>query len=1053
MSGFCPACGGTLTAAGDCRSCQLGLVWDEDEPEPAGPAEPADGGRRFGSYDLLEIIGRGGMGTVYRARQRGTDRLVALKMMQLQHLPDAEIQARFRSEVRHAASLTHPHILPLYEVGHQDGVPFFSMKLAERGSLADPLRAGPLPPREGAELVASIARAVHHAHQHGILHRDLKPGNILLDADGKPYVGDFGLARALDDAPSLTLTGVILGTPQYMAPEQAGGDPRAAGVASDVYSLGAVLYHALTGRAPFQGETPVSILRRVIDEAPVPLRTLQAGVARDLEIICLKALEKAPAGRYLSAAALADDLERWLGGQTILARPATPAERAWRWARRNRALAAVSVSLALLLLATTIGSTLAASRLAQAGRAAQVELHRAQILEARATRRSGRAGHRLESLATLEKAAGARATREVRDEVAAALALEDVRVLSRRPIVASALPTLAFDATLSRYSCQGVVGGLSLHATDDGRELALFRDARAEPFLEINFGFSPDGRFLAARFLNGKTVVWEAEGGRVVFDWSGDTALRPVLAFSPDNRHVAYTPASGGVQVFDLADGANSAPQVIDSEPFVIQGLAYSPDGRRLAFADEGHLLQDRSGPRARPGRLRIVDLASGTSICEVASSSGWVVLAWHPSGERIAVANGRGDVLILDATTGQERQSLRGHRSIVVGLAYDRSGERIISSGLDSTTRLWDADSGTERWLLPGADPCFRVAREGDRVGFNLDGNTAAVLQLIHSDVLRTWQPPAVPGPPLALDFSRDGKLLGLASFGLLRVLEVATGRLLPPLELPGRRRASLWFDPVANGVYGSSLDEGVFYWPYTLAADGPRFGERQARPIAGGNLLSFLSRDGRLAGMVTIGGAQGQAVVALDGSRPAIPLDTAVGLGMLSISPDGRFVARGSWQPRGIRVWDLNSGKIVAELENGQQAFVFFSADGRWLLTRTAEAARFWNVPDWSAGPVVPSEWREIPSAPADFSAAGGLLALIQGPERVQILDAADGTPLIQLESPIPLTNNRVRFSPDGSQVAMVGENHGVQLWDLRALRRELAARGVDWPEPAAR
>jgi serine/threonine-protein kinase len=320
----------------------------------------------LGGYEVLAELGRGGMGVVYKARQLEPERLVALKVIRtdrLEELPDAERRAwleRFRREAQMVAALDQPaQIVTLYEVGEDQGRPFFTMRLIEGGSLAQWLRqversAGAAELRRRAQrpyarLLAMVARAVDYAHQRGILHRDLKPGNILLDADGEPLVSDFGLARRLDQTGSLVAS-AIEGSPPYMAPEQATSAGGAAVIASDVYSLGAILYELLTGRPPFQGKDTFDTLLQVIGREPTPPRRLDPRLSRDLETICLKCLHKEPGRRYRSAAELAEDLENWLAGRPIHARPAGLAERLWRWCRRNpvpaTAAAVVLISLA-----------------------------------------------------------------------------------------------------------------------------------------------------------------------------------------------------------------------------------------------------------------------------------------------------------------------------------------------------------------------------------------------------------------------------------------------------------------------------------------------------------------------------------------------------------------------------------------------------------------------------------------------------------------------------------------------------------------------------------
>jgi tetratricopeptide (TPR) repeat protein/TolB-like protein/predicted Ser/Thr protein kinase len=295
---------------------------------------------RIGHYQILEEIGRGGMGVIYRARQQHSGRIVALKRVLSFHSDSPETLARFRREAEAASLLDHPNILPIYEVGESDdGLPFFAMKFAPGGSLKEVGPALNHAPGQIVPLMVKVARAVQSAHSQGLLHRDLKPGNILLDGRGEPLVSDFGLAKWLDAASDLTRTLTIFGTPGYIAPEQAHGPTVRSGPASDIYSLGAILFDLLAGRPPFLGEHALTVVSQAVEKPAPPLRSLVPSIDRDLETICARCLDRDPAARYSSADALADDLERWTQGESILARPISPLARIWRWARRNRVLA------------------------------------------------------------------------------------------------------------------------------------------------------------------------------------------------------------------------------------------------------------------------------------------------------------------------------------------------------------------------------------------------------------------------------------------------------------------------------------------------------------------------------------------------------------------------------------------------------------------------------------------------------------------------------------------------------------------------------------------
>ena len=369
--GTCPECGSASRVGRSlCLSCLLsagvdanGQNGDASAVDPAkaetlddvlGELDVCDAEWRIGNYQILEEIGRGGMGVIYRARQRHSRRIVALKRILSYHADSQETLARFRREAQAAASLDHPNILPIYEVNEcDDGLPFFSMKFAGGGSLLDAAPALRGEPRRSVALMAKVARGVQYAHGQGILHRDLKPGNVLLDGRGEPLVSDFGLAKWLDTSSHLTRTLTIFGTPGYIAPEQVNGSSGKLGPTSDVYSLGAILFDLLTGRPPFLGEHALKVIQQASEKPAPKLRTLMPGLDRDLETICAKCLEREPGARYRSAGDLAEDLERWLEGRHIIARPVSPAARAWRWTRRNPVVAGMAAL--LLVLGSTVG--------------------------------------------------------------------------------------------------------------------------------------------------------------------------------------------------------------------------------------------------------------------------------------------------------------------------------------------------------------------------------------------------------------------------------------------------------------------------------------------------------------------------------------------------------------------------------------------------------------------------------------------------------------------------------------------------------------------------
>ena len=349
-SGVCGKCGSKLFAdapQGLCSLCLfktgLGSILEESVGPTRGDSlESAEIQMEFGDYELLGEIGRGGQGVVYRARQKSLNRPVALKVIGLGRWATKAHVKRFRLEAEAAASLNHPCIVPIYEVGEREGACYFSMGLVEGGQLDAIVRREPMPIRQAVELMAKVARTVHYAHEHGILHRDIKPGNILLDAKGEPHLTDFGLARLVESESTVTRTLEVIGTPSYMAPEQALGNNADVSDATDVYGLGAVLYQLLTGHPPFAGGTTYETIKLLLETEPRPPRLLNPRIDRDLSTICLKCLEKDPQRRYSSALAFAEDLERWLKHEPVHARPTGIFTRGRKWVRRNPTTALLS---------------------------------------------------------------------------------------------------------------------------------------------------------------------------------------------------------------------------------------------------------------------------------------------------------------------------------------------------------------------------------------------------------------------------------------------------------------------------------------------------------------------------------------------------------------------------------------------------------------------------------------------------------------------------------------------------------------------------------------
>src|SRR5262245_50403711 len=510
--------------------------------------------RYFGDYELLEEIARGGMGVVWKARQVSLNRTVAVKMLLAGKFSSPEFVQRFRAEAEAAANLQHPHIVAIHEVGEHDGHQYFSMDYVQGQNLSEFVWDQPLPARRAAALLKTVAEAVHHAHQHGILHRDLKPANILIDQNGEPHVTDFGLAKRLDDSQlstidrQLTLTGQVLGTPAYTSPEQAGGRRADVGPATDVYSLGAVLYFLLTNRAPFVAVSLEETLRQVHELDPVSPRLLNPSVPRDLETICLKCLSKDARRRYDSAQALADDLERFLNNEPIHSRPVSNIEKVLRWCRRKPALAILS--LALLLVGTVgLGGILWQWRRAESN-----------------------------SSDALQHAARETAQRQRAEEAVTLLELQRAEDLLDKDEINMGV---AYLARMVRQQPTNHIAVRRLLSALTQRNFALPVGLPLRHDKRLRYAeFSPDGRLVATASLDCSAGIWNAGTVELIGKLKHSDAVR-FVHFTPDGTRVVTVADDLRARLWDVATQrmlGKPMPHVAGNRV----SAQFSPDGRSV---------------------------------------------------------------------------------------------------------------------------------------------------------------------------------------------------------------------------------------------------------------------------------------------------------------------------------------------------------------------------------------------------------------------------------------------------------------------------------------
>jgi WD40 repeat protein/tetratricopeptide (TPR) repeat protein len=1015
------------------------------------------------------------MGVIYRARQCGLNRTVALKMISSGACAGPADRARFRTEAEAAARLRHPNVVQVYEVGSARGMPYLALEYMEGGSLAQRLGGKPLPPREAAALVELLGRAVHAAHEHGVVHRDLKPANVLF-ACGVPKVSDFGLAKDLAGA-GQTSTGAVVGTPGYMAPEQADGRARHVGPGADVYALGAILYECLTGRPPFKGETALETLLQVRTREPVPPGRLRPGLPRDLATVCLKALAKEPGRRYAGADDLADDLRRFLDGRPVSARPVAAWERAWRRCRRHPALTASLAAAALsLAAAVAVGGVAALVRgerdlaVAARGRAEQEQARaeaaerqleiRSHLYRAAAYRRSGQAGQRFRCLAELRQALALGPSpeqrREIRDEAAAALVLPDLEVAAEWDGWPDGTVNLDFDDDFRRYARLASDGTVTVYRLDgsSAAEVARFAAEGSAPFVRL--WLSPDGDFVVvAHAARGNPprqalTVWR-------LDWE-----RPGLAPLPvlkDDRASGFCTtdffACGGSRCLALNDG--TALRAYDLVTGVrlweapLGGGAHSaavrPGGDTVAvvWGSEVLLFDAATGRERR--RLSHADL----------KVRGIWSLAWHPDGRRLATACDDRRIHLWDAEKGELLPGAwEGHFDQGIQVAFNHAGDRLVSYDWSRQTQLWDAASGRPLLTLPGP-VAPRFGRGDDLLGPQYVGKLLRLWRVAAGRELRVLRHPAAGNRPFVRHPVLDGsgRVVAAVTPDGISFFDPAGGEELAAARVPFEGLTCLHgFTPAAGwtlSVNAYPAMYGALSWPGRPDPARPgvlRVGPPRYLSFRGGR-GAYASPDGKVLALEEGNSA---LVVNRDGpTRREFRTGPQRDVRVAAVSPDKRWVATCSWEAdpeSSVRVWDARTGAVACGLPVRERAaFAWFSPDGRWLFTTAfGQASRLWEVPAWRE--VRPYEESTVAFTPGPRDSH---MALTHGAGQIRLVEPATGREAGRLTGPDPIWYDPVAFTPDGTRlVAAARDFRSLYVWDLRAVREGLRELGLDWDLP---
>jgi WD40 repeat protein len=1026
--------------------------------------------RYFGDYVLQTVLGEGGMGVVYRAKQVSLNRLVAVKMIRAGLWAGEDEVRRFKNEAEAVAGLDHPQIVPIYEIGSHDGQHYFSMKLVGEAGLATKLPRYAADPRAAARLVAEIARAVHHAHQRGILHRDLKPSNILLDAEGHPSVTDFGLAKKLGRNGELSVSGSILGTPAYMSPEQASGRRGSVTTATDVYGLGAILYTALTGRPPFQADDVLETLEQVRGRIPERPSVLNARVDRDLETICLKCLEKDPKRRYDSASALADDLVRYLRGEPILARRTGAWERLRKWSRRHPAAAAL------------VGTS-AIAALTIAGLGVSLFIH-SQLRSAYAEviRQRGIA-------------------EEHRGIAEAALASERTFLYQNRIMFA--------DRELNDNSPHNAEELLD-ECPPDRREWewnylkrqcqTALKTIPCEPGLVRPVVISPDGRLIATgTFFSGTVKVWDSQSGELSTTLSGhqvgeDSAVW--CAFAPEGKRIASVGGSRYRPNHLLVHEVATGKELLRVRLPTGQGAspAFSPDDGTQIVVSSGEV-RGMAALGKHAGWLKAYDAVTGKERCNF-PTDGQNALApsFSRDGKSVIAVLGHWDaddqsgtlneVRVWNATTGAKRLTIRNENTRdLISACFSPDDRTIATCGYDSTLRLWDAVDGHELAVFRGHRACTNFAAfspDGRRIASTSDDGSARIWDLQTGETLITLR--GHRGNFDSVAFSSDGQRLVTSSTdGTVKIWNANTDPRARSITVSDRHVWALAFSPDSHRLVTGGHD-GVLklwevpsgrlvkawtghtqpVWDVAFSPDGSRIasgagdwtnadqlGEVHIWDATTGTVLHPLrahkaiarcirfSSDGRT--LISAGGetyTPGQEIIFWDvatGKRQRTIPNLEGGASALARSRDGRRIA--GHFAFGLRTWDVETGQSLTSLERptSSTGSLAYSGDGRTLFaTSSFGFVDVWDVATGQSRKTLRAD--KFWTMSLAVSPAGTRMVTTGSDNTLKLWDTMTYQHLITLHGHATrsIGIRGVAFSPDGGWIASSDSLGVVKLWD---------------------